>query len=334
MSNALAASVDVGNVVFFEHVNVNVTDKEIASEFYLTGLGLTRDPYERIGLGTMWINCGRQQIHLPHTKEPNVLRGRIILAMPSSLDKLSKSLAAVSKSLAKFNTKLAFEEIDLAKPQESMSKQPLHYLGNEGKAMRVTCPWGNEFICFEAAPWPSPLSIRGNLGMPIVEFHCPKGALPAIRHVYGDLLKAIVEELPEHTSHEVVDAEEKLDDQFSGGQGISVVVGPSQRLVFVEVDNLAAYDGYHLQLYVTDFCAAYKRFHAEGLTWNNSRFDDKSDSLELAISYFQFRFKDFVDPETKQVVYELEHEIRAVTHPYYARTLVNRQGTVGIYANQ
>jgi hypothetical protein len=39
---------------------------------------------------------------------------------------------------------------------------------------------------------------------------------------------------------------------------------------------------------------------------------------------YQYRFKDIVDPDGGKVLYTLEHEIRSVTHPLYARPLVNR----------
>src|SRR5712672_3200258 len=56
---------DVGNVVALEHVNVRIPDQQIATVFYVTGLGLTRDPYIMTGIDNMWINVGRSQFHLP-----------------------------------------------------------------------------------------------------------------------------------------------------------------------------------------------------------------------------------------------------------------------------
>lgn len=65
-----AYSHDVGNVVWFEHVNLNVPRQSIAQEFYCEGLGLTRDPHARVsGRGTIWINVGASQIHLPLVAE-------------------------------------------------------------------------------------------------------------------------------------------------------------------------------------------------------------------------------------------------------------------------
>jgi hypothetical protein len=36
---------DVGNIVALEHVNVTIPDQQLATLFYVVGLGLTRDPY-------------------------------------------------------------------------------------------------------------------------------------------------------------------------------------------------------------------------------------------------------------------------------------------------
>ena len=39
------AAEDLGNSIHLEHVNVQVPDQRLATFFYVTGLGLTRDPY-------------------------------------------------------------------------------------------------------------------------------------------------------------------------------------------------------------------------------------------------------------------------------------------------
>ena len=39
---------------------------------------------------------------------------------------------------------------------------------------------------------------------------------------------------------------------------------------------------------------------------------------------YQYRFKDIVDPDTGKHLYTIEHEVRSITHPLYARPLVNR----------
>src|SRR5712664_2636751 len=72
---------DLGNIVGLEHVNIMVPDQVVATLFYVSGLGLTRDPYLMSGITNMWINIGRSQFHLP-TGKPQVLRGHVGLVLP------------------------------------------------------------------------------------------------------------------------------------------------------------------------------------------------------------------------------------------------------------
>src|ERR1700741_945697 len=72
---------DLGNVVALEHVNTRVPDQHLATVFYVSGLGLTRDPYLMTGVVNMWINAGKSQFHLPSGK-PQVLRGHTALVLP------------------------------------------------------------------------------------------------------------------------------------------------------------------------------------------------------------------------------------------------------------
>jgi catechol 2,3-dioxygenase-like lactoylglutathione lyase family enzyme len=56
---------NIGNIVHLEHVNLTVPDQLMATRFYVTALGLTRDPYLNTGVNVMWINAGATQFHLP-----------------------------------------------------------------------------------------------------------------------------------------------------------------------------------------------------------------------------------------------------------------------------
>src|ERR1700741_2614113 len=84
---------DLGNVVALEHVNVRVPDQRLATIFYVSGLGLTRDPYLMTGIDNMWINVGRSQFHMP-TGDPQVLRGHVGLVLPER-EALLRRLARV-----------------------------------------------------------------------------------------------------------------------------------------------------------------------------------------------------------------------------------------------
>src|SRR5262245_8079360 len=85
----------VGNIVHLEHFNVVIPDQRLATLFYITGLGGTRDPYIFTGLENMWVNYGRTQVHLPSRGNPpkraEVVRGTAGFIVPN-LDELVKRL--------------------------------------------------------------------------------------------------------------------------------------------------------------------------------------------------------------------------------------------------
>ncbi len=132
---------DVGNILGMEHVNVTVPDQELALRFYISGLGLTRDPYMMVGPENMWVNVGEQQFHLP-TRDPQVLTGCIGLVV-TDLDALQRRLTRLEDKLAgtAFGWKARKDYVE------------------------VTCPWGNQIRCH------APSSEFGDisLGMPYVE---------------------------------------------------------------------------------------------------------------------------------------------------------------------
>src|SRR5437867_12140626 len=74
---------DIGNILLLEHVNVKIPDQVVATNFYVTALGLTRDPYMNTGTENMWINAGQQQVHMP-TGKPEVLPGVVGSVIPDA----------------------------------------------------------------------------------------------------------------------------------------------------------------------------------------------------------------------------------------------------------
>jgi hypothetical protein len=98
------AAQDIGNAVGIGHVNVCIDDQHKATQFYITGLGYTRDPFLNTGAGNMWVNVGMSQFHLPMGK-PDVLRGVTGLVMPDRKALLDR-LTRVKKTLN--GTKFSF----------------------------------------------------------------------------------------------------------------------------------------------------------------------------------------------------------------------------------
>ena len=257
---------DLGNIVLLEHVNVCIPDQRLATIFYLSGLGLTRDPYLMAGVENMWVNAGRSQFHLP-SRGTQVLRGHVGIVMPD-LAALKRRLQKVAPLLAE--TRYAWEERD--------------------GIVEATCPWGNRFRCHA----PAPEFGGAELAIAYVEFGVPPGSAAGITRFYQQILQAQAE--------------------FKGGAEPMAVISTSatQRLRFRETARpLPEYDGHHVQIYVTDFSGPHRRLLERGLI------AEESDE-------YQYRFRALVDPANGRKLFTIEHEVRSLTHPLYARPLVNR----------
>ena len=179
----------------------------------------------------------------------------------------------------------------LANVKEKLSGTAFKYAEHDDYVEAVS-PWGNRIRCH--APDEKRFG-RIVLGMPYVEFTVPVGSADGIARFYEQVIKtpAKVEENGE-------------------GRCARVMVGKGQDLLFRETDKpLAEYDGHHIQIYVADFSGPYQWLLQRGLV------SEESDQ-------HQYRFKDIVDPESAKPLFTLEHEIRSMRHPLYARPLVNR----------
>jgi catechol-2,3-dioxygenase len=158
------ATQDVGNILCMEHVNVTVPDQEIATTFYVEGLGFTRDPYMMVNTDNMWVNVGEQQFHLP-TREQQVLRGHIGLVVPD-LESLKQRLEGVK-------TKLQDTEFKCSEKKGYVS---------------VTGPWGNKFRCYA----PNAKFGGMTLGIPYVEFAVEPGTASGIAKFYKQVFNTPV----------------------------------------------------------------------------------------------------------------------------------------------
>ncbi len=260
---------DVGNVQMLEHVNLTVPDQAIASMFYVTGLGFTRDPYIDFGTLNMWVNLGDQQFHLP-TNNAQVLRGHIGVVVPD-LEGLQKRLKFAARGLG--DTLFASREAD--------------------SCLELTCPYGNTIRAFEPSAFP-----RMDLGMPYVQLDVPPGTTPGIARFYEQVLNCPV---------------------TRDGDSARVAMGHNQALVFTETDaDIPAYDGHHIAIYVADFSGP----HA----WLNER-----ELIAEESDQFQYRFINIVDPDSGECLYELEHEVRSLSHAMYRRPLVNRNPATNFF---
>ena len=86
----------------------------------------------------------------------------------------------------------------------------------------------------------------------------------------------------------------------------------NQEVIFTETNKeLAPYDGHHIAIYVSDFSGPHAWLKERALI------SEESDQ-------YQYRFQKIVEPDTDELLFELEHEVRALSHQMYRRPLVNR----------
>jgi hypothetical protein len=158
----------------------------------------------------MWVNAGEQQFHLP-TRSPQVIDGVIALVLPD-LGALERRLAAIQDGL----------------------KGTRFQWSREGDTIEVTCPWGNQYRCYQAGADFSDMAV----GIPFVEFAVPPGAAPAIMRFY---------------------------DRVFGAHG-RVEIGRQQHLTFRETARaLRTFDGHHIAIYVANFSRPYNLLGERGL---------------------------------------------------------------------
>jgi len=154
----------------------------------------------------------------------------------------------------------------------------------------VTCPWGNMLEVAEAGP-SDPMQV----GMPFVRFDVAPGSAAGIVRFYSQVLGAPAT---------VVEG--------NLGPMARVLIGPEQRIEYQERDAVPdAYDGHHIAIYVADFSGPHARLLERELISEES-------------NPVQYRFDNIVDPDSGEALFQIEHEVRSLTHPMYARALVNR----------
>ncbi len=230
---------DVGNIVSLEHLNLTVPDHTIAGLFYISGLGLTRDPYLDFGAFlNMWVNIGEQQFHLPKG-EAQRFRGSIGLVLPD-LDELEKRLSNIGRALS--GTLFSWDIKD--------------------RWIEVTGPWGNQFLChgpeFElgselAEDYRKRAAPAISLGMVYLETYIPKGSAEAICRFYEEVFGARADLL----EHENLIA--------------AVRIGRYQTLRFRETDSdLLPYDQHHIAIYLSDFSGPYQWLKKQALITQES----------------------------------------------------------------
>jgi len=270
-----------------------------------------------------WANFGLQQAHLPcqpsgcYENMPGLsswtnrqkIRGFVGMEWPADswgqlVDRLET--AAMRGSLAMTGG------LNITAKTDEM----IEFFACNGNGFRITSMKESHYI---GPKFPLPAGTTqclpgprsAGLGIRYMEYSVPKGgrALRCIAETYEVVLGAKVRRFEDENKIEVVIGI-KENEQF---------------IRFVEKDVIGPYEGDHLAIYVNDFLAMYGRAKnvqiggdksdkTVNMVWNNPCFSLKYDTLDQVKLLNEFRFKDFLDLKTGEVVYQLEHEIRSLAH--------------------
>jgi catechol 2,3-dioxygenase-like lactoylglutathione lyase family enzyme len=161
----------------------------------------------------------------------------------------------------------------------------------EDKYIAVTTPWGNRLRLFAAGPTFGDMT----LGITHVEIPVETGRAAGIARFYEKVLGAPSTVTPD-----------------ADGVAAHVKVSQRQEMVFRETSKpIPAYDGYHVAVYITNFSGPHEWLDKHGLVSEES-------------NEYQYRFNKIVDPDTREELCMIEHEVRCYTHPMFFRPLVNR----------
>ncbi len=153
--------------------------------------------------------------------------------------------------------------------------------------VEATDPFGTRVRCHA----PSPEFGRTELGLVYVDFDVPPDTAEGIARFYSQIMKA----------------------PASAQKGRATVrIGKDQSLHFTETKTpLPEYDNHHIQVYIADFSSPYK--------WLKSR-----ELINMETDQHEWRFQWIVDPKDERKLFQIEHEVRSMKHPLFARPLVNR----------
>ncbi|OGA65119.1 MAG: hypothetical protein A3G81_18570 [Betaproteobacteria bacterium RIFCSPLOWO2_12_FULL_65_14] len=178
----------------------------------------------------------------------------------------------------------------LQKVAPALEKTKFSWRESEG-VIEATCPWGNRFRCHASAPEFG----ATQLALAYVEFDVPPGTAEGIARFYREVLQA----------------------PARAAQGRArVSVGGAQELRFCETRApLPAYDGHHVAVYIADFSRPYRWLRERAL-------------ITMETGEHEWRFQKIVDPGSGAPLFEIEHEVRSLRHPLYARPLVNRNPAI------
>lgn len=163
-----ASNPEVGGIVHLEHVNFETPDQEMATVFFMSGLGLTRDPYARTDETNMGVNVGLQQFHLPRRGERTPPFHGVVGLVTPDLDGVRHRLALLEKAGRFAGTPFRCDM--------------------KGNALEVMSPFGYRLRLHPAGS----IAALRPLGLAYVEVPVPPGRAEAIGGFYARVTRAPV----------------------------------------------------------------------------------------------------------------------------------------------
>jgi hypothetical protein len=350
---------DKSTFVLLEHININVPDHTYIVPFYyhVLGMGIDQRRAHNLGTGkgTLWANCGASQFHLPFGETAQVVPGLIGLRY-DSLEPLKQRLAKFDdpaatdiKPFREYTIETDPRGDDMLRirimdfygntflcRQAISSQQPFQDICSDQPCIRshdISSSTSSHTQEEKIQPLPISIDTPECKGIDFLEIYVPEGTADKIAEFYDCVFDANVSVM-----------NQVLSTPTENGITIKIAIvafgnidsdgRSSQSLIFREIshqdpefDNkIRPYDGYHIALYVgtnaADFDQAFRNCKDADIVWVNPRFQDKALTLDGAQFYKQFRFKNILDLETGQVIFELEHEVRSIEHEAWPGTVL------------
>ena len=316
-------SLDVPGILWCEHLNLRVGASEAADRFFKL-LGFVREPGR-----SYHFNLGSQQVHLESVSdsEAHVLTGSVGLTVPHET---FNALRGVLGTWSMFATTTSAAGTQFAVTEVGET------------TLAVTCPWGSTYLLRAAEISEGYAAARSSSdNVPrMAAFHDGLDEGSSVRSIGMEGIRFVEYRCRPNTAQriglfyeEVFGCKVTYTAVKGPAQAATVLVGPSVHFVFHEVYDQPLTDeeerrqagsegtGLHVAIYIASFKKAYERLKQLDLIWTNPRFAhlDRCDTWEEAHASRQFRFRKIVDLETREVLLELEHEVRAVRHFQYMK---------------
>ena len=301
VSSAATSSLDVNGIMWMEHINLVVSSRSIAEQFYMDFLGFSKDKSP-----SFHVNLGQQQLHLAENGDPaQVVTGSIGLVVPS-LSTIRERMEEVSE-LFEGTQYVVHEDVGDCITMSCPDGNTLHLYGVDDDKTDggLTSPQKMTNMHSDGSVYGPRMAVRGHPGIRYVEIACRAGTAGRIAKFYEQMLEC---------------------DVRDGDGRCAVTVGPGVHLVYTENpkltdDTIKAMQGVHICIYANNFKQLYDRLKEKDLIWTNPRFTrlDSCDTWEEAFASRTLRFKDIVDLETGEKLMEMEHETRPLRHGQYMK---------------